>query len=184
MFGEYSFQKREFDGQVSASSRDYNIHVPVIGFEHAISPTLSLRAQFGYFWQIPQRGSNETGPVYDILLRQQNQRTTFSLNLQGGYTEDYYSAENLGFARYHQAIGMIAHQLTQRTSTTLSARYQRPKYNDGRTDDIWGVSGRVSCQWLRWLTPYLDLSYSEDHSNRPTNDYADFRAMVGIRATY
>ena len=184
IFGEYTFQKRDFEEQASIRTVDYDIHAPAIGFEHAFSPTLSLRAKVGYFWQIPQRGSNETGPLYDILVTQRTQKTTYTLGLQGGYTEDYFTSENLGFAKYHQVIGTITHQLTQRAAVTFSGRYQRPKYNNGQLDNIWGVTTGASYQILRWLTLALDLSYAEDHSNRELSNYTDFRGIFRITATY
>ena len=184
IFGEYTFQSREFEKQVSIPSVDYDIHAPSIGFEHAFSPTLSLRAQLGYFWRIPKRGSNEAGPLYDILITQRAQRTTYTLGFQGGYTEDYYTAENLGFAKYHQVIGTITHQLTQRAAVTFLGRYQRPKFNDGRVDNIWGVGTVGSYRILKWLTLAIDFSYAEDHSNSEANSYSDFRGMVRVTATY
>jgi len=183
VFGEYIFQDRKFNENLQGIV-DYNIHAPTLGFEYAFSPTLSLVIQGGYFWQIPQKGSNETGPIYNILITQRAQKTTYTLGLQGGYIEDYFSAENLGFAKYHQAIGTITHQVTQRVSATLSGRYQRPAYTDGRVDNIWGVGGNASYQLLRWLNLVLDLSYAEDSSNRDINDYTDFRAMFRATATY
>ena len=184
VFGEYTFQRREFEKQVSTATLDYDIHAPAIGFEHAFSPTLSLSAKFGYFWQIVRRGSNEAGPVYDIVITQRTQRTTYTLGAQGGYAEDYYTARNLGFAKYNQVIGTITHQLMERFAVTFSGRYQRPKYNNGQTDNIWGVSTGASYRILRWLTLGLDFSYTEDHSNRELNNYTDFRGIFRITATY
>jgi hypothetical protein len=184
VFAEYTFQSREFEKQTSVSTVDYDIHAPSIGFEHAFSPTLSLRAQFGYFWQAPEKGSNEAGPLYDVVITQRAQRTTYTLGFQGGYIEDYYTAENLGFAKYHQVIGTITHQLAQKVAVTFSGRYQRPKFKDGRVDNIWGVGMAGSYRILRWLTLGLDFSYAADHSNREANDYSDFRGMVKITAAY
>jgi hypothetical protein len=186
VFGEYTFQRREFEKQVSIPTSDYDVHIPAIGFEHAFSPTLSLSAKFGYFWQIRQRESNETGPVYDIVITQRAQKTTYTLGFQGGYTEDYFTAQNLGFARYHQVIGTITHQLMERFAVTLSGRYQRPMFNDGRLDNIWGVTAGASYRILRWLTLGLDFSYAEDYANRDKeiNNYTDFQGIFRITATY
>ncbi len=184
VFGEYTFQSREFEKQVSTPTTDYNIHAPSVGFEHTFSPTLSVRAQVGYFWQVPKRGSNEAGPLYDVVITQRARRTTYTLGFQGGYTEDYYTAENLGFAKYHQVIGTVTHQLTQKAAVTLSGRYQRPKFNDGRLDNIWGAGTTGSYRILKWLTFAIDFSYAANHSNIETNDYTDFRGMFRITATY
>jgi len=184
VFGEFTFQGREFEKQLLNPTSNYNIYQPTIGFEYAFSPTLSLIAQFGYFWEIPQIGSSETGPVYNVLITQRAKRTTYTLGFQGGYTEDYYTAENLGFAKYNQVIGTITHQLMERLALTFAARYQRPKYPDGRLDNIWGVTTGGSYRLLRWLALALDFSYSEDRSNREANNYTDFRGTFRITATY
>ncbi len=179
VFGDFTYLKRDFE----SPSPDYDVYRPSFGVEHAFSSTLSAQAQAGYFLQNPSRGSTEDGFFYSIVFTQRAQKTTYTLGLQGGYTEDYFTAENNGFGKYNQAIGTITHQLAERISATLSGRYQRPEYTDGRTDNIWGVDGGVSYQALRWLSFGLNLSYAEDHSNRDVNDYNDFRAIFRVTAT-
>jgi hypothetical protein len=184
IFAEYTFQRREFQRQVSNAALDYDVHVPAVGFEYAFSPTLSLTAKFGYFWQIVPKGSNEAGPVYDIVIKQRAEKTTYTLGFQGGYTEDYFTAQNLGFAKYNQVIGTITHQLMERFVLTLSGRYQRPKFDDGRLDNVWGVTTGASYRILRWLTIGLEFSYTGDHSNEEGNNYTDFRGIFRVTATY
>jgi hypothetical protein len=211
VFAEYTFQRREFERQVSNPASDYDIHVPAIGFEYSFSPTLSFTAKFGYFWQIVQgkiveknvgtmkivqiqSGSTEAGPVYDIVIIQRAQKTTYTLGFQGGYTEDYFTAQNLGFAKYHQVVGTITHQLMERFAVTLSGRYQRPKFSGGRVDNLWGVTTAASYRILRWLTLGPEFSYTGDHStkvhwagnqsNGVANDYTDFRGIFRVTATY
>ena len=179
VFGEYTFLSRNF----KSPGIDYDVHRPSFGIEHAFSPALSGRGQLGYFWQNPEKGSKAGGFFYDVSATQRAERTTYTLGLQGGYTEDYFTAENLGFAKYHQVIGTITHQLTQKAAATFSGRYQRPKYNNGQVDNIWGVTTGTSYRILRWLTLALDLSYAEDHSNREVNNYTDFRGIFRITAT-
>lgn len=187
IFGEFKFEARSFDPQ-TIGSVNYEVYTPTIGFQHAFSPTLSLMAQFGYFWQTQRIGSNVSAPVYNVVLTQRAERTTYTLGVQGGYTADYFTADNLGFAKYQQVIGTITHQLAERVSAALSARYQRPEYQKGlekgRVDNIWGVGGNVSYQVFRWLSFAINVSYAENHSNRDINDYTDLRATVGIKATY
>jgi hypothetical protein len=187
IFGDFKFEARDFDPQ-TIGSVNYEVYTPTIGFQHAFSPTLSLTASFGYFWQTQKIGEDESGPVYNVVLTQRAERTTYTLGVQGGYTQDYFTADNLGFAIYEQVIGSITHQFAERVSATLSARYQRADYRKGlekgRVDNIWGVGGNLSYQVLRWLGCTVNLSYAENQSNRDINDYTDFRAMVGIRATY
>jgi hypothetical protein len=180
IFGQFGYLRRDFE----PPSTDYDAYQPSLGIEHAFSPTLSGRAQFGYFHQDPERGTTTDGFSYDVSVTQRAKRTTYTLLFQGGYTEVYFTAENLGFTKYNSAIGTITHQLTERVSATLSARYQRPEYDDGRTDNIWGVSGDTSYQVFRWVNVGINLSYAESRSNRDFSDYTDLRATFRITATY
>ena len=184
VFAEYTFQSREFQRQISISALNYDIHVPAAGFEHAFSPTLSLIAKFGYFLQVVPKGSNEAGPVYDIVIKQRTQKTTYTLGFQGGYIEDYFTAQNLGFAKYNQVIGTITHQLMERFTVTISGRYQRPKFNNGRLDNIWGATTEASYRILKWLTIGPEFSYIGDHSNQDAAKYTDFRGLFRVTATY
>jgi uncharacterized protein (PEP-CTERM system associated) len=135
----------------------------------------------------PQRASKEDGFFYDILVRQLAQRTDYSLAFQGGYTEDYFSAENLGFTLYQRGIGTITHRLFQRMTVGLSGSLEHADYVSepgDRKDWIWRVSANASYQLFRWLTASLVGSYSEDDSNVDINDYTEYRGMFQITARY
>jgi hypothetical protein len=186
IFGEYTYQKRDFDSQTgtAAARVDYEIHTPALGFEYAFSRTFSVRASGGYFWGIPETGSKEQAPYYDVVFTQRAQRTTYTLGFQGGYIEDYFSADNQGFAKYNQVVGTVTHLLTQRASVTLSGRYQRPEYVDGRIDNLYGADGGVSYQLFRWLTLGLNFSYAQNASSGEPDDYKDYRGTFRITAAY
>jgi hypothetical protein len=183
IFGEYEFLKRDFDPQ-TVESVNYQVHTPAVGFEHAFSPTLSVMARIGYFWETQKTGSGEKGISSSLLITQRSQRTTYTLSLERGFTEDYFSADNLGFATYYGVIGTITHQLTQEATVTFSGSYRRPEYNDGQIDNLWTVGGGPSYQLFRWLNLGLDLSYSQNDSNRVSSEYKDYRGMFRITAAY
>ena len=183
VFADFAYFKRdlEFPGD------DYDIYRPMAGFEHAFSPTLSARVSAGYFLQDPERASKEDGPVYDILIRQLAERTTYTLAFQGGYTEDYFSPENLGFTLYHRGIGTIAHRPLERVTLGLSGSLEYADYVNepgDRKDWIWGIWANASYELFRWLTASLVGSYREDDSNIDTNDYTEYRGMFEVTARY
>jgi hypothetical protein len=124
---------------------------PSLGISHEFSPTLSGRAQLGYFWQIPSKASTTGGIYYDASLSQRIKRTTYTVLFQGGYNEDYFTAENLGFSKYHRVIGTISHQLIERMTVGLSGSFERAKYGQGEIDRIWGITGNASYRVLKWL---------------------------------
>lgn len=180
IFGEYTFLRRDFE----SPSIDYDVHTPTLGIEHAFSPTLSSRVQLGYFWQNPDRGSSANGPFYDVSLTQRAEKTTYVLYFQGGYTEDYFTAENLGFTRYYRAIGTITHQLMERMTLGISGTGERAKYSYDRKDWTWGISGNASYQLLKWLTIFLEGSHRENNSNNDYFDYKEYRGIFRVTAAF
>jgi hypothetical protein len=183
VFGEFKFLRRDFSPE-TADRSNYNIYTPILGFDYAFSPRLSIQTQFGYFRETQHEGSGQQGPVYSVVLALKGQRTNYTLRLKGGATEDYFTAENLGFAKYNQVIGTITHQLTEKMTLNFSGRYERPKYNSGRLDNTWEAAAGASYRILKWLTPTLEFSYAKNHSNEAQNNYSDVRATFRIMASY
>lgn len=180
VFGEYAFLNRDF----RAPGVDYDVHRPSLGVEHAFSPTLSGRAQLGYFWQNPAKGSTKTGPFYEFWLSQRMRRTTYTVAFQGGYNEDYFTSENLGFSKYHRALGSVTHRLLEKLALKFTGSAERARFGDGRTDRIWGLGAGASYQVLRWLLVSLDVSHRECHSNIDPNDYRENRAILRMIAAF
>ena len=186
IFGEYTQLRRDFD----PPSIDYVVYRPSIGIEHAFNPTLNARVQLGYYRADPQKGSAVDGPFFDVLLTQRAQRTTYTLSLQGGYAEDFFTAENQGFTQYYRALGRITHQLLQRLSVGLYGSYEWAKYPGTSIEDktpkdqIRAVGGNASYQILRWLTVSLDASHRENRSNISDRGYSEYRGMFRVTASY
>ena len=186
IFSEYTQLWRKFD----SPSIDFVVYRPSIGIDHAFTSTLSGRAQLGYFWQDPEGGSTTDGFSYDVSLTQRAARTTYTTSLQGGYTEAYFTAENLGFNKYHRVISRITHQLLQRMTISLFGSYEWAKYPgvevDGKTakDNIWAIGGDASYQIWRWITTSLNISHRENRSNISERDYSEYRGILRITATY
>ena len=186
VFGEYTYLLRDFD----PPSIDYDIHRPSLGFSHSFSPTLSGTVQGGYYWQNPERGDTTEGFFGNVSLSQRVERTTYTISLQGGYTEDFFSAENLGFTKYYRAIGRVSHQLLEKMTVGLFSSYEWTKYYRGaieaprQKDQIWTIGGDAAYQLFRWLTLSLDGSYRENNSNFDTADYTEHRGIFRITASF
>jgi hypothetical protein len=190
IFGEYTQLWRNFD----PPSVDYEVYRPSIGVAHAFSPTLSTTVQLGYYWANPNKGSTVDGPFFDVLLTQRAERTTYTLSLQGGYAEDFFTAENLGFTQYYRAIGRIGHELLERMTVGIFGSYEWFKYYRGlsrgivetgrQKDNIWTIGADAGYQLFRWLTLSLTGSYRENHSNFDTADYTEYRGIFRITASF
>jgi len=186
VFGAYTYLIRDFD----PPSNDYDVHRPSLGISHSFSPTLSGSAQAGYYWQNPERGSTTDGYFYDVSLSQRAEKTTYTISLQGGYTEDFFSAENLGFTKYYRAIGRVGHQLLEKMTVGLFSSYEWiQSYADvvetpGQKNQIWTIGADTAYQLFRWLGVSLEGSYRENHSNIDTLDYSEYRGIFRITASF
>jgi hypothetical protein len=180
IFVDAALLKRDF----KPPSIDYDVYRPSLGLSHAFSPTLTGSLQLGYFWQNPSKGSSKGGLYYDAKLSRQTQKTTYTLLFQGGYNEDYFTAENLGFSKYHRVIGTVNHQLKERLSVGLSSSLEMAKFSSGQSDRIWGVRGDASYRVLKWLTISLEASHRENRSNIDIRDYRENRGMFKATASF
>jgi hypothetical protein len=180
LFGEYTFIREHFKGD----SVDYDVHHPSLGIEYKFSPTLTGMLQGGYFWELADDDSTTRGPFFLVSLVQTGKKTSYALILDGGYSRDYFTSENLGFNKYYRGYGTINHQLTQRMSVRATGSMERPKYNDGRKD--WVSEGRLTASYLlfRWLTVALEGAHREAHSNVEGLDYSEYSGIFRITATF
>lgn len=195
-FVDYTYSKRIYAAPAPAASAalaaaavpgsaDYNIHEPNVGMTFTITPAFTASVQAGYFWTEPGAGSKKSGYSYKGELRNLDPRTTFHLSLQGGYTEDLFTSENLGFNRYHRLTGSLTHRLDRQLSLGGFASVERAEFaQPEHTDTTWGVGGRVSYMPLKWLTLALEVSHKERQSDLSLYDYRENRGMATITATY
>jgi hypothetical protein len=125
-----------------------------------------------------------------VNVSQRAERTTYTIALQGGFTEDFFTAENLGFNKYYRGIGRVSHQLLERMTVGIFGSYEWIKYyagvveTDRQKDNIWTVGGDAAYQLFRWLTLSLQGSYRENNSNFDTADYTEYRGIFRITASF
>ncbi|TRZ84450.1 hypothetical protein D4R89_13480 [bacterium] len=187
-FAEYTYSRRTFAAPSTAAApaaADYDVHEPAVGMTFAFTPTLTASAQAGYFWTEPKTGERKDGFSYKGELANIDPRTTYKLSLQGGYTEDFFTAENLGFNRYHRLTGSLTHLLDKRMSIGGFASLELAEFDlPEHRDTIWGVGGRASYMPLKWLTLALEVSHKERQSDVSLYEYTENRGMFTITATY
>ena len=182
IFGQYTYDNLNYE----SPGVSYNVNNPSVGITHAFSPTLTGRAQGGYFWQTLASGSGaSSGPTVDLGLNQRTMRTTYDFSVRGGYAADLSSAQTLGFYKYYSAIGTVTQQLATRISVGILGSVGRYDYaGQGRKDWIWRTEGNFSYQPLRWLIATFLVYHQEDDSDSSTSGYKENRAMIRLTATY
>lgn len=181
IFGEYTYLKREFE----SPGISYDVQSPGIGMEHAFTPTLNGQVRLGFFRQKPDQGSAIIGPTYLASLTKTARQTVYSISFSGGYTEVYFTAENLGFTKYHRASANITHRFEEEIILGASGSLERAEYAfpADRKDWLWRISGDASYPILRWLTLSLSFYHQADNSNVADADFTENRGILRLTAT-
>jgi hypothetical protein len=179
LFGEYSFQRNDS----TTSGMNYTTHNPSFGVNHAFNQTLSGTAQVGYYWKNSDLGSNNNFS-YQANLTQKEQKTTYTFSFQGGFTQDLFSSQNLGFTRFNRGLGRISHRILERLTLSITGMIERAEFDNNRTDWISGVTGSTSYQILEWLTLSVEASHRENNSTVDINSYIENRAIFKMTAMY
>jgi hypothetical protein len=168
------------------SSMDYNIYEPSVGLSYVFTPSLTASAQIGYYWmEYLNQDPKFNGLTFKVDLANTDARTTYVLSIQGGYTEDYFTSQNLGFQKYYRATGSVKHNLEKRFSIGCSGSIERVEFvGTERIDTIWSVGPSASYQPLKWLTLSLEISHNANESNSSVNEYIDNKGILKLTASY
>ena len=181
LFIEYEYLMRDYD----SPGIDYTVNAPAAGIEYRFSPTLTGVARAGYFWQNPERFEGQDGFNGLLSLTQRDRLTTYSLILEGGYREDLFTADNLGFTQYARASAIVNHRLTERFSVGLIGIVERTDYfQNPRKDWLYTADATADYRILRWLTIGARVGYAEDDSNIPALSYDEWHAFLTLTASY
>jgi hypothetical protein len=181
IFGSYTFTVRNFD----FPGNDYSVNSPAVGLEHAFSATLKGQAKLGWFFQVIDTGTPTNGPVLNFSITQQTPRTTYTISFDGGYREDYFTAQNMGFSLYYGVRANVTHRLRERLSVGLTGLLLRDEYkNPDYKNWNWGLTGNLSYQPYKWMTISLGASNNSRESDLSESSYRENRIFLKLTAEY
>jgi hypothetical protein len=180
IFGEHFFVWRDFDDP----GVDYDVQNPSIGIEHAFTPSTKGSIKLGYFWVNPERGEKQDGFSGSADLSTRTKMTNFSISLQGGFREDYFTALNSGVSKFYGAYGAISHSLAKRFTVGLRGSMTRDEYSSSDEKILrWEVGGNAAYRVLRWLSFGLEALHREDDSNLAGSDIEENRVILRVNLT-
>jgi hypothetical protein len=165
---------------------DYEIYETSLSLSYLFSPTLSASVEAGYYWMEPTIGSKQDGVTFKADITQLDAHTTYRLSVQGGYTQDLFTSQNLGFREYYRATGSITHFLDRRLSIGCQGSIERAESEPDRRDTIWGAGANISYLPLQWLQVSLGYDYRQNNTNYSyaSDEYKENRVMLTLTATY
>jgi hypothetical protein len=180
LFGEYRFLRRNFD----LNQPDYTVQNPSLGMDYAISPTVSGRFQIGYYWFSPESGSHESCPAGEISILKRLMDTSLSASAKWGFYENYFTSENLGFAKYYGLFGSIYHQFNLLTSMGIATSIEWADYEFNRNDRIWLLTAVLTHTPEKWLSISLEYNHRKNSSSVESFEYDENRIMIRLIASY
>jgi len=191
VYVRYRILDHRFDETFAAIGiQDYLVHRGTLGTSLALAPHTNLDAEGGYWFQDVDNGSNQSGPAFNTLLTTRQERLTLRLGATGDYDESYFTSQNLGFAKYYQALGSLDYQLTSPLALYASGTYRWEKYYGGvgqnadRTDKTWQTIAGFRYSLLRYLTLSLEGTHTERTSTEQVDEFADNRATLRLTWAY
>jgi hypothetical protein len=139
----------------------------------------------GYFWQNPEQSEGKDGFKGLFSLTERQRATTYTLLFEGGYRQDLFSAENLGFCQYYRGSAIVNHSLTERFSVGLIGIVEKADYaQNPREDLLYTADATAGYQIFRWLSIGARVGYSENDSNDPASSYDEWHAILTLTASY
>ena len=176
------YSRREYTP--SGNDLYYEIYETAVGLTYAFTQQLTVSGQAGYYWLDSRIGQNTNGVNFKGDISHQSAKTLLRLSVQGGYTQDDFTSQNLGFRKYYRATGTVTHFLLQRLSVGIRGSAERVEDENDVVDHIWSAGANVSFMPLRWMTLSAGYTYRQADSDIEINEYKENRGMLTLTLTY
>ncbi|MGA1841282.1 MAG: hypothetical protein ACMUIU_11715 [bacterium] len=192
LFARYSLLAKKYDNPYIT---EFWLHQASVGLNLILSTNTNFSIEGGYFLQdFPNDRESENGARFNIALNTQKKKFAVNIGSSGGFTQDYFSSENLGSSKFNQVLGSVNYLISKDLSAFLSANYQWQDFlgeNQGnRKDNVWRTSGGFYFSFSDWLTLSIEEAYSERRSesdlvfNRHPEFIRENRVMLRLTAGY
>jgi hypothetical protein len=182
VFGGYTYLKRDYE---SPSTDDYDVNNPSLGMSIAISPSLNASASLGYFWMDAKSGFTKKGVSYSADLASSHPRITYQLMLNGGYGEDLFTSENLGFNRYNSLVFSLNYRSSKKMTIGCRGSVGRETYDfPEHKDTTWEIGGLASYRLMRWMTMSLSVTHLDRQSDEDTYEYVEDSGILKVTVEY
>lgn len=187
LYGRYNFLYHDFEPP--EGDDDYRIHHGALGVILTLGHDSDFNLEGGYFVQDYLNGDQMEGGTFSGSLSTRIQSVSLSLGGSGGYDQDYFSSENLGFYRFRQVSGSVKYLITDSLYAFGAANYSWQEFfgadtRRDRRDEVWYRSAGLSLSFWQWLILSLEGTHSKRDSDDPAMDFTDNRVMLRLTASY
>jgi len=184
-YARYNLVYQDFDDEVGGDNNNYIVHEPAIGVNLSLGPHTELGVEVGYFRQDVKNENGEDGFVLNANFNTQKERTTFNLQTNNGYEQDYGTSENRGFSKYSDNSARVDYQLAENIGIFATARYRWEDFTEtNRTDHTYGGRAGLGYTFHRWLTLSLEGGHLRRDSTDSNDEFKDNRVMLQLIAAY
>jgi hypothetical protein len=170
-----------------APSNDFRVRTANLGFSLTLSPQTLFQASGGYYYQSFQTGNdrNNDGFPYNAILDTRTEKMQLHLEGSGGFLLDFFSSQNLGPTKFHQALAWANYQLTEKLDISASASYRWEDYlGIDRRDEIWRTYAGLAYTVRDQLILSLNGAHLERTSTDSRQEFTDNRVTLKITLEY
>lgn len=177
----YGYTRRDFE---DASREDRRVHEGSAGLTHGFSSRTSLSLDVGYY-KPDGYGTEDNGHLsYGATLKRKLERGSISLRGEGGWDEDYLSAEQRGYTRYWTVAADLDYKIREDVDAYAGISYRKNRYLSAVEDGTYSGRCGLKMRFLRWYSLGLEYAYLNRRSDDPTDEYVDNRIMLTLSASY
>ncbi len=183
-FLEYRYYRRDFKRE-SPGFLDYEVNDARLGFSRDLYENVSLSVSGGYGVNDAKTRKKEETFSGRTDLTAQYKRLSVAVYGEGGFGEDFISAETLGLYEFWRTGFNGRYQLLETLWAEGFFLIEEDDFVDlDRRDTLLSVRGGLTYQIVKWLLLSFEYGYNERDSNVPFESFRDNRYIGRITAQY
>jgi len=164
---------------------DYQIYGVFLGLTRVITPYLNLSARGGYFIQDPEMDNGSSGFLGDFAINYSRGKTRLSLSGEKGYTEVFFTTENLGFSTYWRILANASRDILRHWRLELLGSYTKNHYVYAhREDRFWTTGANISYSPVKWFRGMLSYEHTRLDTTYLYEGYSVNRVILSLYFVY
>jgi len=172
-------------GYTEIGAIDYQIYNVFLGLTRVIRPYLNLSARGGYFIQDPEMGNNSSGFSGNFAINYSRGKTRLGISGEKGYTEVFFTTENLGFSTYWRILANASRDIFRHWRIEVLGSYTKNHYiYTQREDKFWATGANISYSPVKWFRGMLSYEHTRLDTTWLYEGYSVNRVILSLYFVY
>jgi len=172
-------------GYTEIGAIDYQIYNVFLGLTRVIRPYLNLSARGGYFIQDPEMGNNSSGFSGNFAINYSRGKTRLGISGEKGYTEVFFTTENLGFSTYWRILANASRDIFRHWRIEVLGSYTKNHYiYTQREDRFWATGANISYSPVKWFRGMFSYEHTRLDTTWLYEGYSVNRVILSLYFVY